>query len=83
MVGRAFNPRASDNTSLSDNLPKLAPLLIAQGAMFAVACAFQTFGIVAAVTVGSRSAYQLPVTLTVWLFSNDFAWSRYMRSCVH
>ncbi|KAF8452713.1 hypothetical protein L210DRAFT_2052702 [Boletus edulis BED1] len=33
----------------NDDLPKLAPLAIAQGVMYAVACAFQTFGIVAAV----------------------------------
>ncbi|KAF8120030.1 hypothetical protein EV363DRAFT_1408584 [Boletus edulis] len=32
----------------NDDLPKLAPLAIAQGVMYAVACAFQTFGIVAA-----------------------------------
>jgi len=30
-----------------DNLPKLAPLLIAQGTMLAVSCLFQTFGAVA------------------------------------
>ncbi|KAH0831365.1 hypothetical protein J3R83DRAFT_14028 [Lanmaoa asiatica] len=39
----------------NDNLPKLAPLAIAQGTMYAVACAFQTFGIVAAVTVSFRA----------------------------
>jgi len=32
----------------SDDLPKLAPLAIAQGVMYAVACGFQTFGVVAA-----------------------------------
>jgi len=34
----------------SDDFPKLAPLAIAQGVMFAVACAIQVFGLVAAGT---------------------------------
>lgn len=34
-----------------DDLPKLAALAIAQGVIYAIACGFQTFGIVAAVTV--------------------------------
>ncbi|KAG8216245.1 hypothetical protein J3R82DRAFT_8287 [Butyriboletus roseoflavus] len=32
----------------SDDFPKLAPLAIAQGATYAVACAFQTYGLIAA-----------------------------------
>jgi len=32
----------------SDDLPKLAPLAIAQGVMFGVGCLFQTYGIIAA-----------------------------------
>ncbi|KAF9224986.1 hypothetical protein BS17DRAFT_701491, partial [Gyrodon lividus] len=34
----------------NDNFPKLTPLAIAQGVMYAVACGFQIFGITAAVT---------------------------------
>lgn len=49
------NPRCMRMTwYVVDDLPKLAPLAIVQGVVYGVACAFQTFGIIAAGTVGSQ-----------------------------